>query len=85
MTLTQGTTQAEFAVKIKETKEMTVFQTRYVRVFEAEKTFKVGDNLLEVCGGSGVCGFQLKNGTVEVQQQLTTSVGNCEEASVGGC
>ncbi|KAF1358942.1 hypothetical protein EJ07DRAFT_179091 [Lizonia empirigonia] len=85
MTLTQGEAQSDFSVKIKETKEMTVFQERYVRIFEAEKAFKVGDNLRQICGGSGVCSWQLKYGTVEVQQELTTSIGSCEEASIGGC
>ncbi|KZM18855.1 uncharacterized protein EKO05_0006504 [Ascochyta rabiei] len=83
MTLSQGESSSDFTVKIKETKEVTVFGTRYVRVFEAEKALK--DELFKTCGGSGVCGIQLADGPVEVQQELTTSIGTCEEASIGGC
>lgn len=87
MTLTAGTSQADFTIKIVETREVTVFKEHYVRVFEAEKTLKVGtgEDLTQICGGSGVCSWELKNGSVEVEQQLTTSVGTCEEASIGGC
>jgi hypothetical protein len=89
MTLSKGSggfsPQGDFVVNIKETKEMTVFQQRYVRVFEGEQAFKTGDNLRQVCGSSGVCSWGLKDGTVEVKQDLTTSIGSCEEADIGGC
>jgi hypothetical protein len=89
MTLSKGSgvysPQGDFVVSIKETKEMTVFQEHYIRVFEGKEAFKVGDNLLQHCGSSGVCSWALKNGTVDVKQKLTKSVGSCEESSIGGC
>ncbi|KAF2622681.1 hypothetical protein BU25DRAFT_451977 [Macroventuria anomochaeta] len=83
-----GTSQSDFTVSIKETREVTIFQQRYVRVFEGEQALKVGDGVWrQICGGSGVCNWQVIEGLlpIEVQQDLTTSIGSCEEASIGGC
>ncbi|KAF9698104.1 hypothetical protein EKO04_003694 [Ascochyta lentis] len=83
MTLTRGIGNSDFTVNIKETKEVTVFATRYVRVFDAEKTLK--EELYKICGRSGVCSVQLVDGPVEVQQELTESIGSCKDVSIGGC
>lgn len=87
MTLS-GASQADFSVAIKETREVTIFQQRYVRVFEGQQEFKLGgDFWRQICGGSGVCSWQVKDGglPIIVKQELTQSIGSCEEASIGGC
>lgn len=87
MTLS-GEAQADFSVAIKETREVTIFQQRYVRVFEGEQEFKLGgDFWRQTCGGSGVCSWQVKDGglPIKVEQELTLSLGSCEESTVGGC
>lgn len=87
MTLS-GESPADFSVAIKETREVTIFQKRYVRVFEGEQEFKVGGSFWRtICGGSGVCNWQVKDGglPLKVEQELTESIGSCEEATIGGC
>ncbi|KZM23617.1 uncharacterized protein EKO05_0007462 [Ascochyta rabiei] len=85
MTLS-GTNQADFTVAIKETREVNVLQQRFVRIFDGDQAFKVGDGLWrQNCGGSGVCSWQVAAGSlpIEVHQELTESIGSCEDT--GSC
>jgi hypothetical protein len=75
----------DFGLDIVESRDVTVLQTQYIRVYEGAVKLNTATNLNIVCGGSGVCSWGLKNGAVEVKQELTKSVGSCETASVGGC
>ncbi|KAF3048236.1 hypothetical protein E8E12_011418 [Didymella heteroderae] len=81
MTLS-GTSQRDFAFIIKETREVSPYGQRFVRVYEGEHAFSLGDGVWrQQCGGSGACSWQPATGVlpVEVQQELTDSVGSCEE------
>ncbi|KAJ8113388.1 hypothetical protein OPT61_g4474 [Boeremia exigua] len=86
MTLS-GTDQANFSVAIKETREVTIFQQKYVRVYEGEREFTLTGDWRQSCGGSGVCSWSPLEGVlpIKVQQELTESIGSCEEATIGGC
>ncbi|XPS77779.1 hypothetical protein M3J09_009806 [Ascochyta lentis] len=81
-----GTSQADFTVAIKETREANILGQRFVRVFEGGQAFRVGDGIWrQICGGSGVCSWQVADGSlpIEVQQDLTESIGSCEDT--GSC
>lgn len=83
MTLS-GASQADFSVAIKETREVLPYGQRFVRVFEGERAFSLGDGVWrQICGGSGVCSWQPAEGALpmDVQQELTESIGSCEETS----
>jgi hypothetical protein len=78
---------ADFTVDIKETRDITIFGLQYIRVWEASSSFLRGDNLNIVCGGTGQCAWSLSPDKKPffVKQELTKSVGSCEESKVGGC
>jgi hypothetical protein len=81
MTLS-GTSQRDFAVAIKETREVSPYGQRFVRVYEGEHTFATGDGVWrQQCGGSGACSWYPTSETlpIDVQQELTESIGSCEE------
>lgn len=81
MTLS-GTSQADFSLAIKETREVSPYGQRFVRVYEGDHAFSLSDGVWrQQCGGSGVCSWQTANGVlpIEVQQELTESIGSCEE------
>lgn len=84
MTLS-GTSQANFSVAIKETREVVPYGYRFLRVYEGERAIQVGDGVpggwRTLCGGSGHCSWQFADGLlpIDVQQELTESVGTCEE------
>jgi hypothetical protein len=84
--LVEGTGELEtvldFGLKFKETREVNVHQYYFKRVFEGTVSFKAGQNYQGSCGESGVCAGQLID-DVAVTQELTESVGSCEE--YGGC
>ncbi len=82
-----GTSQADFTVAIKETREITLFEQQYVRVYEGEQAFSLNGDWRQICGGSGVCSWQFRDGVLplDVKQELTESIGSCEEATTGGC
>lgn len=86
MTLS-GTSQADFAVAIKETREVNIFEQTYVRVFKGEQAFSLNGDWRQICGGSGACSWQFRDGALplDVEQELTESIGSCEEATTGGC
>ncbi|KAH6642591.1 hypothetical protein C7974DRAFT_105133 [Boeremia exigua] len=78
-----GETVLDFGVKIVERREVTVLANNYFyRQFEGEASFKVGEGYEGSCGEAGVCAGQLE-GEVAVVQELTQSVGSCEQ--YGGC
>lgn len=90
MTLSPGSGESlqphgNFKIAIKEFRTVTVFQLEYIRVWEGAASFTTGDNLKQICGAGGACNWSLKNGPVSVKQELTKSVGRCEDSSVGGC
>ena len=82
VTLVEGTGELEtvldFGLKFKETREVSVQQHYFKRVFEGTVSFKAGQNYQGSCGDSGVCAGQLIE-DVAVTQELTESVGSCEE------
>jgi hypothetical protein len=81
MTLS-GTSQRDFAFTVKETREVSPYGQRFVRVYEGGHAFAVGDGIWrQQCGGSGACSWQPANDVlpIDVQQELTESVGSCEE------
>jgi hypothetical protein len=80
-----GAAQGDFNVDITEFRTVTVFQQEYIRVWEGAAKFKTGDNLQQICGGSGFCSWTLKKTPILVKQELTKSVGSCEESTTGGC
>ncbi|OSS50471.1 hypothetical protein B5807_05103 [Epicoccum nigrum] len=82
-----GTDQGDLKADIKETREVTIFQQQYVRVFEGEQAFNEESGWKVRCGAGGACNWAFRGGElpVKVKQELTTSVGSCEEATVGGC
>ncbi|KAF2633206.1 hypothetical protein BU25DRAFT_405134 [Macroventuria anomochaeta] len=86
VTLTPGSggeTVLDFGLKIVERRETTILANNYFyRQFEGEVSFKVGENYTGSCGEAGVCAGQLE-GEVAVVQEVTQSVGSCEE--YGGC
>jgi hypothetical protein len=81
MTLS-GTSQRDFAFTVKETREVSPYGQRFVRVYEGEHASALGDGIwTQRCGSSGACSWQPANGVlpIDVQQKLTESVGSCEE------
>ncbi|KAK4227749.1 hypothetical protein QBC38DRAFT_363470 [Podospora fimiseda] len=49
--------------------------------YEGEAAFAVGQNMEGACGGSGVCGYSLKDGPFLVNQRLVEAkciIGNCD-------
>lgn len=77
-----GTSQRGFALTIKETREVSPYGQRFVRVYEGEHAFATGDSVWrQQCGGSGACSWYPATDVlpIEVQQELTESVGSCEE------
>lgn len=82
-----GTDQGDFKVDVKETREVVIFQQQYVRVFEGEQAFNEEGDWKIRCGAGGACNWAFRSGElpVKVKQELVTSVGSCEEATVGGC
>ncbi|KAF2011086.1 hypothetical protein BU24DRAFT_427296 [Aaosphaeria arxii CBS 175.79] len=67
--------QGDFNVDIKEFREMRPYNELIQRTYEGSAKFKIGLNMRQVCGGSGVCNWGLSDGLVTVQQTLTESVG----------
>jgi len=84
--LVEGTGELEtvldFGLKFKESREVNVRQFYFKRVFEGTASFKAGVNYQGSCGDAGVCAGSLI-GNAAVTQELTESVGSCEE--YGGC
>jgi hypothetical protein len=76
--------QANFSVDIKETRANTIFGLQYIRVWEGKAAFGP-DNLKLICGNQGQCAWSLTERPLLVKQELTKSVGSCEESTVGGC
>jgi hypothetical protein len=93
MTLRQGPNadaaigQGNFAVDIKETRTVTIFGLEYIRVWEGRALFQSGDSWKLICGNSGQCSWSLPSNKRPylIKQELTKSVGSCEESTVGGC
>ena len=57
MTLS-GTSQRDFALAIKETREVSPYGQRFVRVYEGGHAFATGDGVWrQQCGGSGACSW----------------------------
>lgn len=85
MTLS-GVGQSDFKVQVKETREVTIFQQKYVRVFEGEQAFNEGSFWKIRCGAGGACNWAFRDVElpIKVKQELTTSIGSCEEATTGG-
>ena len=82
-----GTSQSDFKVDVKETREVTIFQQQYIRVFEGEQAFNEESGWKIMCGAGGACNWAFRGDEipVKVKQELVRSVGSCEEATVGGC
>ena len=82
-----GTSQSDFRVDVKETREVTIFQQQYVRIFEGEQALNEESGWKIRCGAGGACNWAFRGEElpVKVKQALVTSVGSCEEATVGGC
>ncbi|KAF3034897.1 hypothetical protein E8E12_004629 [Didymella heteroderae] len=79
---TGGEDVLDFKVKLIERREVSILNHYFYRQFEGEADFKVGENYQGSCGDAGVCAGQLE-GQLEVDQEITQSVGSCEE--YGGC
>jgi hypothetical protein len=90
MTLQPGTDdpaiakQANFSVDIKETRANTIFGLEYIRVWEGKAAFG-SSNLKLICGNQGQCAWGLTERPLLVKQELTKSVGSCEQSTIGGC
>jgi hypothetical protein len=76
--------QADFSVDIKESRANTIFGLEYIRVWEGKAAFGP-DNLKVICGNEGQCSWALTERPLLVKQELTKSVGSCEESTIGGC
>lgn len=77
-----GTSQRSFAFTIKETREVSPYGQRFVRIYEGDHAFATGDGVWrQQCGGSGACSWYPANDVlpIEVEQKLVESVGSCEE------
>lgn len=85
MTIT-GTSLDDFSVAIKESRDITIFQQQYIRVFKGEQAFKRDDGVWRIiCSAGGQCAWSARGLPLEVKQELITSVGSCEEATTGSC
>jgi hypothetical protein len=81
-----GISLDDFSVAIKESRDITIFQQQYIRVFEGEQAFKRDDGVWRIrCSAGGQCNWSAGGLPLEVKQNLTTSVGSCEEATTGSC
>lgn len=83
-----GTSLDDFSVAIKESRDISIFQQQYIRVFDGEQALKRGDGVwVTRCSSGGQCSWNVvaESLPLKVKQELTTSVGSCEEATTGSC
>ncbi|KAF3008621.1 hypothetical protein E8E13_008222 [Curvularia kusanoi] len=81
-TATLSGNMVDFTVKFKETREETVYQQKYVRVYEGEQVFNQETGWrVKICSAGGACLYEFRDGLPKVKQVLTESVGSCEEAT----
>lgn len=81
-----GTSLDDFSVTIKESRDITIFQQQYIRIFEGKQAFKRDDGVWTVrCSSGGQCNWNAVSVPLQVKQELTSSVGSCKEASTGSC
>lgn len=81
-----GTSLDDFRVAITEFRDITIFQQQYNRIFKGEQVLKRDDGVWSIrCSAGGQCAWSAGGLPLEVKQELTSSVGSCEEATAGSC
>ncbi|KAF1962900.1 hypothetical protein CC80DRAFT_487342 [Byssothecium circinans] len=71
MEIAQGTLDGQpngYDVTFTHVADKQYLGSRYHKEWEGKVTLRVGDTLAGSCGGSGVCGWALKNGPLSIQQ-----------------